>query len=434
MFGRLQVVLLSLAAAACAPSIPSGHFACTSDEGCPSGWQCVGGRCFDEAPADFDAGTMDSAVPDRDAAVPDAGPDAAPLPDGGSDAGIPELDAGPCVPAATAVDLLVMVDDSNSMAEEQATLAADLPAVIDALARGDSDGDGRRDFMPVADLHVGVVSSDMGTRGYPIASCNDRDFGDDGILNDVASPDLTGCDPSYPPFLSFRVGTTSIDDFRTDFACVASLGTSGCGLEQQLDAVLKALTPSTSAIRFHMDTTGHGDGANLGFLRPDSVLVVLLVTDEDDCSASDGRLFDFTLGGPYDATHPALRCAFHPEALHPLARYVDGLRALRAEHPERLVFMALGGTPVDSDGTSIADLLGDSRMTPVAAADGMSLVPVCSTARGLAWPARRLAEAALAIDGTESTGLVRSICQDSYAPAFSELLRATVRALAGTCG
>ena len=45
----------------------------------------------------------------------------------------------------------------------------------------------------------------------------------------------------------------------SDFACLATLGTGGCGFEQQLKAVRKALTI-------------HADGANAGFVRDDSLL------------------------------------------------------------------------------------------------------------------------------------------------------------------
>src|SRR3954462_2244530 len=59
------------------------------------------------------------------------------------------------------VDLLFVVDNSGSMAEEQATLGKELPRLVKVLTSGDLEGDGEQDFKPV-DLHFGVVSTDLG--------------------------------------------------------------------------------------------------------------------------------------------------------------------------------------------------------------------------------------------------------------------------------
>ncbi|HEV3485648.1 MAG TPA: hypothetical protein VG106_09590, partial [Vicinamibacterales bacterium] len=54
-------------------------------------------------------------------------------------------------------------------------------------------------------------------------------------------------------------------------------GTGGCGFEQQLEAVLKALSPASPtawtaagyvAPTFFAGSTGHALGANAGFVRP----------------------------------------------------------------------------------------------------------------------------------------------------------------------
>ena len=50
------------------------------------------------------------------------------------------------------------------------------------------------------------------------------------------------------------------------------------GFEQQLEATLKAVTPSTAATRFFGDTTGHADGANAGFRREGAVLAIVFHT------------------------------------------------------------------------------------------------------------------------------------------------------------
>src|SRR5690348_2498849 len=80
------------------------------------------------------------------------------------------------------VDLLFVVDNSGSMSEEQASLANQIPRLVNVLASGDADADGTPDFPAVPSLHVGVISTDMGTGGYRVPTCDEPNFGDDGIL------------------------------------------------------------------------------------------------------------------------------------------------------------------------------------------------------------------------------------------------------------
>jgi hypothetical protein len=67
-------------------------------------------------------------------------------------------------------------------------------------------------------------------------------------------------------------------DLPTTFDCVSSTGAGGCGYDHDLEAVHLALSGNVPE--------------NAGFLRPDSLLVVFFVADEDDCSApADTDLF-----------------------------------------------------------------------------------------------------------------------------------------------
>jgi hypothetical protein len=332
------------------------------------------------------------------------------------------------VAAARSVDVLFMIDNSNSMQEEQVSLAAELPRFVTALATGDIDGDGMADFPPVRDLHLGVVTSDMGTAGFSVPTCSPPMFGDDGVLRTEGNTMRSGCAATYPSFLTF-VPSTGADPATAaaDFACVANAGTGGCGFEQQLEAVLKAVTPSTAATRFFGATTGHADGANAGFLRPDSVLVTFLLTDENDCSASDGGLFE-----PASATYPGdlnLRCFTYPSALHPVTRYVDGLVATRTS-PNDLIFVAVTGVPVDlvpsGGATSFAAILADPRMVESIDPSGpIRLVPSCDVpGRGLAFPPRRIVSTAQGLAAEGVTAILGSICQEDLgAPVDAALAR-----------
>src|SRR3990167_5832601 len=84
--------------------------------------------------------------------VADAGIDAPADAPGPRIVTVVELPAPPLV----AVDVLLVVDDSPSMAPKQAKFADALPALVERLAA-------RPGGLP--DLHLGVVTTDLGTSG-----------------------------------------------------------------------------------------------------------------------------------------------------------------------------------------------------------------------------------------------------------------------------
>jgi hypothetical protein len=369
-------------------------------------------------------------------------PDGSPLPwDGGAADGSPGRfvpPSGECV-EGTGVDLLLVVDNSNSMAEEQASLAAELPSLVRSLVEPpDADADGQPDWVPIPDLRVGVVTTDMGTGGFAVTTCVRSDFGDDGVLRTAGNPGLTGCMATYPPFLQFEPsGGTPAEAFAADVSCVATVGTGGCGFEQPLEAALKALSPAAPTAstgpgyvppRFFRDTRGHGDGANDGFVRDDSLLAVVVVTDEEDCSALDPTFFDPS-SPTYGATDLNLRCSVHAaEALHPVSRYVEGLAALRAGRPDLLAFALIAGVPPDLASPEPTDeayaaILADERMQErIDPAMPTRLVPSCNVpGRGVAFPPRRLVEVARGLGAARST--VQSICQADFSPAAGAIAR-----------
>ena len=69
------------------------------------------------------------------------------------------------------LDLLFVVDNSNSMLREQESLKQQFPAIIQALTTGKRPTAGSKGFPPVKDIHVGIVSTDMGIPGveFPAA-------------------------------------------------------------------------------------------------------------------------------------------------------------------------------------------------------------------------------------------------------------------------
>ena len=175
------------------------------------------------------------------------------------------------------VDLLFLVDDSPSMSDKQVNLAAKFSRFIDVLNQ-----------IPggLPDLHIGIATSDMGTKGAddaapgaPIGTLGlggCRDFGKNGALQLFGAP-VTG------PFISDIADGTGArqrnytGNLSDVFAQIAKgAGAGGCGFEQPLAAVQHALDPANQA--------------NQGFVRPDAYLGVIILTDEDDCSLSHSSL------------------------------------------------------------------------------------------------------------------------------------------------
>jgi hypothetical protein len=371
------------------------------------------------------------------------------------------------------VDLLFVVDNSDSMTEEQGALRSAFPRLMNALTSGDRDGDGVQDFPKVKDMHIGVVSTDMGLPGITgIANCSG--LGQDGILRNQASSDQQDCSASYPHFLEFVADRDAPQAIAADFACIATLGTGGCGFEQPLEAALKALWPAhdpmpvpgtgKNRVIFLADpitgigALGHGDAENGGFLRNDpvSLLGVVVLTDEDDCSASSTHVF--TPPAFLDPNDPLvkqsmnLRCHFNQKALYPVERYVNGLHALRAGNEDLVVFAAITGVPpdlVDAEALRKVDfanatqrdafyqrLLGDSRMREVVIDHGTvdpsddTLAHSCMSSGGTADPPIRIVQA---VKGFGAGGIVQSICQADFTPALELIVEKLGSRLATRC-
>ncbi len=162
------------------------------------------------------------------------------------------------------LDLLFVVDNSGSMFEEQTSLKENFPQFMQQLA-------GLEGGLP--DIHIGVISTNVGV-GTSWSGCTAD--GDDGALltNGCAGIDGVFLEDVTGPNGRVRNYQGALED---QFKCMAALGTRGCGAEQPLESLRRALEPSNAR--------------NAGFLRPDSVLAIILITDEDDCSTRDRALF-----------------------------------------------------------------------------------------------------------------------------------------------
>ncbi len=325
----------------------------------------------------------------------------------------PRVDSGPGCVYALPIDILFVVDNSNSMAEEQINLTANFSDLLEILTNPpDEDRNGMPDFPAAEDVRVGIVSTDMGVGSYTVPSCDMA--GDRGVLVTEVRNDDPMCAgislPATEPWLSYTVGDDTAELGRR-FSCLARLGTDGCGLEQQLESMYGALI-----------TQAAPGMPNAGFVRDDSLLAVVFVTDEDDCSASDTAIFDPSrVGdlGPY-----GLRCAQNPTMLHPIDRYEDALDSLRLDRLNPIVIGAITGVPtmIDPLTQDYDALLMDPRMQYMEdPGNPGQLIPACDRpGSGFAIPARRIVELSRRF-AARGDGLASSICEDDLSPAMRAL-------------
>ena len=314
-------------------------------------------------------------------------------------------------------DIVVLIDNSGSMAQEQGALTLRFPELIAELVDPrDADGDTRPDHPAIEDLNIGVITPDMGTFGFPVSTCMSPVDGDDGCFRNTPSPSVTGCSGSYPAFLSrnpTNAATYTADQMAQDFTCIATLGTNGCGFEQQLKAMRKATTDNAAAGR-----------CNAGFFRPDALLALIFVTDETDCSVDPAHPEMFDLDRT-DLGHLNIRCFLHPDFIEPVSDYVDAFRALKpAEAQDLIVLGMIVGVPPDAAqcigrGDQLDDCLNPAivpimveRIDP---AMTTQLIPSCNTSMGLAFPPVRFVQLAQAFG---NAAYVDSICKSDWTDAI----------------
>lgn len=159
------------------------------------------------------------------------------------------------------VDLLFVIDNSASMAEEQAALVASFPGFIAGI---------ESILGAETDYHVGVVTTD------------DSEFNRVGCRHIGALVTQTGgaqsSDAVCGPFAAGDAFMTPADPLDDAFSCAAKVGTAGSGLERPMDAVMSSL----------LADDGNLGLCNADFLRDDALLVLTIITDEEDDGGSRG--------------------------------------------------------------------------------------------------------------------------------------------------
>ncbi len=159
-------------------------------------------------------------------------------------------------------DILFVIDNSGSMKTKQDKLIASMNAFITELAGSQNK------------YQIGITTTDENCE-YTPPSPNPWD----GKCGRLFSPD--GNDPVIRR-TDFTDNNALIARFNT---VVAGVGTSGSPYEQGMKAARDAVT-----------TVNTGVGKpNAGFVRPEALLLIIIVSDESDCSYSDDPEFGLTV-------------------------------------------------------------------------------------------------------------------------------------------
>jgi hypothetical protein len=349
------------------------------------------------------------------------------------------------------LDLLFMIDDSPEMAPMQQKLTAQLPTFLTAL-----------ESLPggLPNIHIAVVSSDLGAPSDSAAAIGCTTTGDQGIFQSQPR----GCAEMVLPSATYIANVNGVANYTGNIAdvlsCITPLGESGCGFEHQLGSIARALG---------------ADGApapsqNAGFLRPDAELAIIIFSHLDDCSAPRGTvLYSFNGGmanlsnalGPMttfrcnrfghlciDPTGDPPKLAQPPlippadvqgpssaptlnltscesletdALLTPVSTFVSDIKALKSDPENQIVVGAIVAPPTPY---TVAWLPSGAELWPqiehtCGSAGDVTPTGQVSTDGSFGDPSVRISQW---VQGFGDNGVTTSICDGSYADAFSAIV------------
>ncbi len=229
------------------------------------------------------------------------------------------------------VDILFLVDNSGSMKEEQDKLKANFDGFIRELLQQD-----------VNDFQIGVITTDM---------------------DDTEQSGKLQAKKGYPRIIKGSQMTTQkvIEAFKAN----TDVGVLGSPYEKGLAAIKAALSPPL------INTT------NKGFLRDNSLLAIILLGDEDDCSHNgqipeDVYLSDVCFLPPNQILlgadgkpqmHNGKPIHGQQDKLYPVSRYIKFLKSLKdvGGRPRDVIVSGLIGNPM----VLVPDNKDPTKMRPI---------------------------------------------------------------------
>ncbi len=317
--------------------------------------------------------------------------------------GVPEGVVGRCdaelaLPGSVSTDILFIVDNSGSMSEEQAKVVAQLSAFLDSLANS-----------PVQnDFQVGVVSTSVSMYANSCAETTlTRAEAEAGRLQ--LGKELSGevHADSQRKLLRF-----DDPDLLEQFGLLIGQGTAGLGQEMGFEAMRLALSEPLASVAPEAMPSG-----NAGFLRAGSRLLVVVVTDEDDCSVPDPQAVMLTASCQINECTTDADCNSAGTYCVPLG--TDGTRLCetnRCETPQGRAALEPVSTYVDflkalDDGTGTSRLR-DVSLAVIGPVNAEGEPERCRSATDEAYGVgERYRDAVLQMG---ERGFIGSICSDDY--------------------
>jgi hypothetical protein len=330
------------------------------------------------------------------------------------------------------LDLVFMIDDSDSMSQEQGTLRNNFPVFMNELQNVPGG---------LPDIRVAVISSNVGAGpGAPSDSC--PPLGDRGRF--LVKPGC-GLDPAQAHWIAIdgKGNKNFTGDLAAVFSCMANLGTAGCGYEHQLQSIRAALSETNNI-------------ENRGFIREDAYLGIIILSDEDDCSGTpDSMIFDENLPGQAFS----LRCATHGVAcgngpvkaengysaplstckpldhdagenrtkLINVQEFIDFVKGVKQGRTDRVIVSGIIGWNPDPQATLRVEQFMRNDMGGMRTE--LDLAPACNSANGNASPGVRLKTFVDAF----GENAIYSICQADLREAMKKIGQQVAAKIANTC-
>jgi len=382
------------------------------------------------------------------------------------------------------VDLLFVIDNSGSMADEQALLAKNIVSLVNVLEAAD------------ANYRIGVTTTDSGNPRCPsaiytpeggnlvLSSCLDRvdqnefKFGEDDFsyaCSDLCTKrdaDLTvwGTSTAYDPneqprkWVERTEGQSNIGGVESNveaLQCYLPQGVAGCGFESHLESMYLALAKAT-------DMSSEN---NYGFLRETAQLAVVFLSDETDCSYNPGTKEIFTTNKVFwnDPDDPAPTSAMcwragvectgagpvysecHAQdygikgspvddpsqaALHPVSKYIDFVKQIEDSKQNldenlRVKVSLITGVPVGYE-DFVAEIPYEDATDPTLQAN-FGIGPGCVLDSATAVPPVREREFAEAFNVDNQHRNLYSICQPDYSAALAAIAEEIADDVVPTC-
>ena len=193
------------------------------------------------------------------------------------------------------LDILLVIDNSPSMAEKHEQLATGVMQLINALALPVPSWP----WPPLDDIRIAVITGDnsafiTGAASSTVSiladaipcggnepdrqcppgwTCEGLDDSGTGLCRNSSGEEVVSCPEasSESPGPAFTE-TAQRDTLPLTAACLANRGTDGCAMQQPLAAAAEALS---------------GDSIDEAFMREQSAMLVLVISNGDDCSVRD---------------------------------------------------------------------------------------------------------------------------------------------------